>query len=92
MEKIRVAVTIFGKEYNITSEVGPEYIVKAASYLDSKMKEVSATFPNLSENRVAVLAALNITDELFRTREEQNTSPEMEKKIGDLARKLSEIQ
>ncbi len=91
MEKHRVVVTIFGKEYGLVSEVDPEYIKKTAEYLDSKMREVAENYPNIPEARVAVLAALNIADELFRTTDNLNETPDIEKKISALAHKLSEI-
>lgn len=91
MEKHRVIVTIYGKEYSLVSEVDPEYIRKAANYLDSKMREVSDSYPSITEARVAVLAALNIADELFRCREDLADSSGADEQIGELARRLSEI-
>jgi cell division protein ZapA len=91
MEKNRVIVTIFGKEYSLVAEVDPDYIRKTASYLDSKMREVSKNYPNIQESRVAVLAALNIADELFRCRESVEGSPEQEQQLRDLTRILSEV-
>lgn len=91
MEKTRVTVSIMGKEYSIVSQVDPEYIKKAAEYLDSKMKEVMKAFPNVSESKVAVLAALNITDELFHSRRDDKKDTDTQDRIGDLARKLSEV-
>ncbi len=91
MEKTRVVVTIYGKEYGLVSEVGAEYIKKAAAYLDSKMREVAENYPNIPEARVAVLAALNIADELFRNAENQNSTPDLENRISALAQKLSDI-
>jgi len=90
MEKNRVVVSIFGKEYSLVAGVDPEYIKKAAQYLDLKMREVAESYPNITEARVAVLAALNIADELFRCREDLEGSPDMERRISDLARRLSE--
>jgi cell division protein ZapA len=90
MEKHRVVVSIFGKEYGLLSEVDPEYIKKAAEYLDSKMREVAESYPNVTETRAAVLAALNIADELFRSTENLQGSSEMEKKISAITRKLSD--
>lgn len=84
-------VAIFGREYNIVSEVDPDYINKAANYLDSKMREVAENFPNASENRVAVLAALNITDELFRSETNNPENADSDKAIIRLTKKLSEI-
>jgi len=91
LEKARVKVTIFGREYSILSEVDPDYIIRAADYLDSKMREVAENFPNVSENRVAVLAALNITDELFRSARENPEKSDTEERIIRLTQKLSEI-
>jgi cell division protein ZapA len=91
MEKIRVNVSIYGKEYSIVSQVDPEYIKKAAEYLDSKMREVSEAYPNITEAKIAVLAALNITDELFQARKSDKTGGETENRIVELARKLSDI-
>ncbi len=91
MEKNRVNVTIFGKDYSLVSEVDTDYIRKAAGYLDSKMREVSENYPNIPEARVAVLAALNIADELFRCRDIIEKFSDDEQRLGELARKLSEI-
>lgn len=90
MEKIRVNVSILGKEYNIVSQVDPKYIKKAAEYLDLKMREVSQAYPNITEAKIAVLAALNITDELFQARESEPSGGDYKKKIVELTRKLSE--
>jgi len=91
MEKIRVNVSILGKEYSIVSRVDPEYIKKAADYLDMKMREVSQTYPNITEEKIAVLAALNITDELFQARDTEQSDGEIENRIVELTRKLSEF-
>ncbi len=90
MEKNRVVVSIFGKEYSLVSEVDPEYIKRAAQYLDLKMREVAESYPNITEARVAVLAALNIADELFRSKENLEGTPEIEHRISELTRRLSE--
>jgi cell division protein ZapA len=91
VEKIRVNVSIYGKEYSIVSQVDPEYIKKAAEYLDGKMREVSEAYPNITEAKIAVLAALNITDELFQARKSDKSGGETENRIVELARKLSDI-
>jgi cell division protein ZapA len=91
MEKNRVIVTIYGKEYSLVSEVDPNYIMKTASYLDSKMREVSENYPTIPEARVAVLAALNIVDELFHNRDSMASLPEQEQCLRDLTRMLSEV-
>jgi cell division protein ZapA len=91
MEKIRVNVSILGKEYSIVSQVDPKYIKKAAEYLDMKMREVSQAYPNITEAKIAVLAALNISYELFQSRNSEQSGGETESRIVELTRKLSEI-
>lgn len=91
MEKIRVNVSILGKDYSIVSQVDPKYIKKAAEYLDSQMREVSQAYPNITEAKVAVLAALNITYELFQSLSSEQSGGETENRIVELTRKLSEI-
>ena len=91
MEKTRVKISIAGKDYSIVSGVDQEYIKKVADYLNSKMKEITDAYPNIPDIKVAVLAALNITDELFQIRKDSPGEVISEEKIGELTRKLSEI-
>ena len=67
-KKQTVMVKIFGEEYPIRGETDPEYIMEVAGYLDAKMREVSQKSGNKMPAKVAILAALNITDELFQAR------------------------
>ena len=91
MEKKRVTVTISGRDYSIVSGVEQKYIEKVASYLNDKMREIAENYPNIPETKVAVLAALNITDELFQSRKDGPFDGKSEAIIGELTRKLSEI-
>ena len=59
-------VNIYGTEYPIKGTTNVEYIKQVADYVDSKMKEVNQSVAVVSTLKVAILAALNITDELFK--------------------------
>jgi len=61
-----VSVEIFGQRYPIRSALDPEYIRRLASYVDGKIRAAGESAPNGDPVRLAVLAALNIADELFR--------------------------
>lgn len=61
-------VEIFGQEYVLRTGESPEYVQKLSCYVDGKMKEI-ARHGVVSSGRLAVLAALEIADELFRARE-----------------------
>ncbi len=64
-----VQVTIYGHTYTIRSKADPGYINSIAGYVDAKMREVmDKAPPTASELRVAILAAMNIADELFSLR------------------------
>ncbi len=67
-EKKSVRVRIFGEEFPIKSEAEPEYTRKVAEYVDSMMRNVNKGMKSTDTKIVAVLAAMSITDELFRTR------------------------
>ena len=67
-EKKTVTVQIFGNEYPIVGVKDPSYVEELARYLDGKMKDIARGSSLLSSGKVAVLAALNIADELHRLR------------------------
>ena len=63
-----VSVEIYDQTYNLRAS-DPEYIQKLAAMVDGKMRAVSANGSTVDSLRVAVLAALNIADELLRLQE-----------------------
>jgi cell division protein ZapA len=63
-----ISVDIYDQTYNLRAH-DPEYIQKLATLVDSKMRAVSANGNTVDSLRVAVLAALNIGDELMRLQE-----------------------
>jgi cell division protein ZapA len=63
-----VQVQIFGHSYTIRGEADQEYILGVAAYVDRKMREITEKLPVASLSKVAILASLNIADELFKER------------------------
>ena len=66
-----VSVEIRGLRYPIRSSLDAQYVTELASFVDEKMRSASETTPSSDLLRLAVLAALNIADELFRCQEAQ---------------------
>jgi cell division protein ZapA len=64
-----VSVDIYDQTYHLRAH-DPAYIEKLAATVDSKMRAVSASGNTADSLRVAVLAALNIADELLRLQEQ----------------------
>ena len=67
-----VRVQIFGTTYTIRGEAELAYVQRVAAYVDAKMRDINEKLPMASVAKVAVLASLNLADELFREREERN--------------------
>ena len=67
-----VAVEIYDQVYHLRG-TDPAYIEHLAAVVDAKMRAVSAIGGTVDSLRVAVLAALNITDELTQLRTKYDT-------------------
>ena len=82
----QIKITIFGQEYSVKEPADPTYIKKIAEYVDTKMREVQSGFSSTqSSNRIAILSAMNITDELFNARKKGDSDEsEIEEKITSL--------
>jgi cell division protein ZapA len=63
-----VSVDIYDQTYHLRAP-DADYVQKLASTVDSKMRAVSANGNTVDSLRVAILAALNIADELMRLQE-----------------------
>lgn len=68
--KQSVQVEIAGQKLAIRSDEGPKYVQELADYVDAQLRQVGGdkrTSYNLQ--RVALLVAIQITDELFREKD-----------------------
>ncbi len=69
-DKNVLKVRIYGAEYPVRGYADANYIKQVADYVDKKMRDVDKNIRVDSSLRVAILASLNITDELFKEREQ----------------------
>lgn len=67
--KRSVKVEIAGQELTIRSNEGPEYVQELADFVDAHLRELSAGKKIQSLHRLALLVAVQITDELFREKD-----------------------
>ena len=91
-EDNQIKITIFGQEYSVKAAADPTYIKKIAEYVDTKMREVQSGFSSTqSSNRIAILSAMNITDELFNAKKRGDSdNNEIEEKITSLIELIDE--
>lgn len=86
-----VRVEIFDQAYNLRG-TDPDYILKIAEYVDSKMRAVAEQTQTVDSARLAVLAALNIADEyhLLKSNQDGKTS-DSTKRARRLLEALDEV-
>jgi cell division protein ZapA len=68
--KRSVAVTIAGQRYTIKSDADEAYVQTLADLVDAKVREVQRGAKAAPAHAVATLAALQLADELARSRDE----------------------
>ena len=83
-----VQVEIFGHSYTIRGEANQEYILEVAAYVDRKMREITEKLPVASLSKVAILASLNIADELFKERARRETE---DRDLRDLSTRTAHL-
>ena len=65
-----VLVEVHGQKYPIRTQLDPQYVEELAAFVEQRMQLAAKTSPSSDIVGLAILAALNITDEFFRTRNE----------------------
>jgi cell division protein ZapA len=77
-----IQVNIYDQRYRISGELDEAYVQDLARYVDEKMRTVAEATKTVDSVRVAVLAALNIADELHALRDrEAGSRAELRKRV-----------
>ena len=86
-----VTVEIMGQRFSIRSSLDVEYINRLASYVDHKIQAATEHSTGGDTVRIAVLAAMNIADDYFRSRE-TGTSLEsaLKARAGEIERMVAD--
>ena len=87
-EKTRALdVSIMGRNYRITcADDEREALLAAVAYVDKKMTEIKAASKVAGTERIAVMAALNITNELLSIKIDSGFD------IAELKRRMNSVQ
>ncbi len=86
-ERKSIRVKIFGSEYPLRGD-SEEFTRRVATYVDEMINSIHGKIPDQPTLTVAVLSALNITEDLFRERER---SREMATMVRGEIEKLTEF-
>ena len=88
----QIRVNIFGSEYTLRADNDNDLVEKIAQYVDEKMREKDRNQTLKSTTRVAILAALNIAEELFQERIYRNKLlDQLDKESKKLNNELTEV-
>ena len=81
-----VQVEIHGQKYPIRTELDARYVEELAQFVESRMALAARSSPSSDSVGLAILTALNITDEYFRTRSALAANS------GDLSARAAELE
>ena len=86
-----VPVVIHGQRYPVRSSLSPAYVAELAAYVDEKIRVAADQNQTNDSLRVAVLAALNLADEVFRYRlDRQESAGALASRAGEIERLVDE--
>ncbi len=86
MEKRQLKLDLLGTSFVIQSDESTEHLNRLSAHVKSRIEEVRKRYPFAEPLTVAVLAALNITDELFKARE--GREPAESSEVDSVAERL----
>ncbi len=84
-EKKSVTVRILGEEHTIRAAAEPAWTKRCAKLVDDRIQEIRSRAGLIESHRLAILAALSITDELLQTRDD------LERLEGDIAKRADAL-
>lgn len=87
-----IDIEIMGRALTVTcTDEERDSLLQAVRYLDGKMREIRDVGKMVSVERIAIMAALNITHELLNTRSEGVDVGQMKKRIGDMQQQIDAV-
>ena len=87
-KKTTTRVTILNEEYTVRTDTSPEHAHAVANYLDAAIRRVLASGAVVESNRAVVLAALQVTGELFDARSSLDETTASIADLSDFVRPL----
>ncbi len=86
-----IEIEIYGSVYRVRSDRDPEFLQEVAAIVDSRMREISKHMSSADTFRIAILAALNLADELHSyEKHKEGERVEISKRVERLSGELAE--
>ena len=85
-------VVIFGNVYSLRADRGRAHVEEVAALVDRKMLEVAARVSTADVGRIAILAALNLAEELLDVRGRSlGEREQLERRVSELGDRLAAV-
>jgi len=86
-----IEVEVFGHRFSLQGEGDEAYFHELAEYVDAQMRTLAKQTKTSTPTKLAILAAINVTDELFRQqRHRESGETEMERRAQLLVERIDE--
>ncbi|MDX1632118.1 MAG: cell division protein ZapA [Thermoanaerobaculia bacterium] len=90
-QSTKTEVEIFGSVYTVRAGHDPEHLQELAAKVDRDMREIASRISTVDTAKIAILAALNIADELFESqRRREGPTDEITERMVRLSETLDE--
>ncbi len=89
-EATQMKLKIMGREIQVACKPGEkDAVLKAAEYVDNEMQSIKAKAVSQSAEKVAIITAMNMANELLRLREQSLGLDTANEKINEMHEALS---
>lgn len=86
-----VNISIMGRDFSVACPPDEqEALLEAARYLDSNMKEIQKTGKIIGSERVAIMAALNISNELLKLQKASEGQQQVQERLDALQERIDD--
>ena len=88
-----INISILDKDYKVACPIGEQSaLLESARFLDHKMREIRDSGNIMGSERIAVITALNMANDLLRTSTvDKEIGPELPPRLKDLESKISRV-
>lgn len=92
MDKTHTTVHIAGQDFRLAGDESEAYIRRIAGYVNEKIDEVQRNYPTLSTGNCVILAALNLSDELHKLREDYDALDSRISELREMPRQSAPVK
>ena len=87
-----VNISIMGRDFSVACpDDAKDELMEAAKYLDGKMKEIQKTGKIIGTERCAIMAALNITNDLLRLQKDTASQSQAHARLTQLRERIDDV-